>query len=161
MFGSHLQGTTIIQPTKSWAGKDHGDVLHLTGQLIATLADEFKYLLGDAAKHGDFTEIPRPNWLFVMYVPCRLLRNLCCWYHFFSENKMGGIISRAPQVLEIRIIRPQCLYLEITLRLHSLSAFRSWGVQVVNAKSDIQSSKTESKKLSARTINESTSDCQF
>ena len=58
------------------AGEDHGDGLHLTGRSIATLSDEFKYLPGDATECGDFTEILHPNQPFVMYVLCRLLRNL-------------------------------------------------------------------------------------
>ena len=58
------------------AGENHSGGLHLTGQSIATLADKFKYFLGDATEHGDFTEILHPNWSFIMYVLCRLLRNL-------------------------------------------------------------------------------------
>ena len=60
------------------AGDDRGDGLHLTGRSIATLADEFKSLLGDAAERGDFTEILHPNRSFVMYVLCRILSNVCC-----------------------------------------------------------------------------------
>ena len=60
------------------AGDDRGNGLHLTGRSIAALADEFKSLLGDAAEHGDFTEILHPNRSFVMYVLCRILSNVCC-----------------------------------------------------------------------------------
>ena len=57
------------------AGEDHGDGLYLTGQSIATLVDEFKTLLGNAAECGDFMEVLHPNQSFIMWVLYILLRN--------------------------------------------------------------------------------------